>query len=772
MKKPALVFLAVLCAATLQADVEFSGLDLADSDELLFTATLSAPPFGSYRTLLLAELEAQRMRQLTVFPERLTYLRETGELQYQNRFGVFRSNSELEAPLPIDGFPAFIHGRTTESGKTMPIEPSPDGRFLTYSEATSAAYGNLVLYDVRTRTRTVVVADIELSLAGPPVRWSPDSRVFIYRKSGELYYFSITHFLEDRQLGESLRRIGPGAISSVRWSAGGDLYYLSGSLVYRISPAEFFARTFYRDLLRTGSVVGKLPLAFDPSFDQFWMSPDSRSILLGKGGRNLFVYVLSAEDWSAEAGVLQLPYVLLPHGSRIDRVLWSSDDVITVLVSAIRDGLPERTAYRLTRVRGGQHRLERLSREEQPLRDVVLSPDGTRVAVLYDRSVVIRSHVSWRAQQSFAHRQPLHAVWPDDQTVVVAGRYLTERIALRTGSQRPVALSQPDRAGFSALAAEPGVAPHIVVDVAGRSFRYQRDEERFLPTPAIAIREHRTASSRYRVYLETHSAGSYRNIVMLRDIEGVQTSALFLPPQRDYDPFPLEDDPIDLTVFSHGSRIRAREAAFAINAIDSVEGLSTILATLAEYSIRTTFFVNGDFIRRHPDAVREIARSGHEVGSLFYTHFDMTDARYEINREFIKRGLARNEDKYYEATGRELSLIWHTPFYFVSPTVVAASRQMNYTYVGRDVDSLDWVPRRDDSGVSRLYYRSADIIERVIEQTRPGSIISITVGVPLEDQPWGGRDDYLFNDLDLLINRLSERGYRIVPVSELIERAR
>ena len=63
--------------------------------------------------------------------------------------------------------------------------------------------------------------------------------------------------------------------------------------------------------------------------------------------------------------------------------------------------------------------------------------------------------------------------------------------------------------------------------------------------------------------------------------------------------------------------------------------------------------MNGEAIRRHPDAVREIAEAGHEVGSLFYTYFNMTDSRFRLDREFIKRGLARNEDDYYAATGRE-----------------------------------------------------------------------------------------------------------------------
>ncbi len=170
--------------------------------------------------------------------------------------------------------------------------------------------------------------------------------------------------------------------------------------------------------------------------------------------------------------------------------------------------------------------------------------------------------------------------------------------------------------------------------------------------------------------------------------------------------------------------------------------------------------------------MKGIADSGHEVGSLFYTYFDMTDARFEITEEFIKEGLAKNEDEYFDATGAELSLLWHAPYYSVSPVIIEASREMNYTYVGRDVDSLDWVPHTQDSDLAGLYRTSAQIVERILREKKPGSIIAMRVGIPGEDTPYVGRDDYLFDKLDLLIERLSERGYEIVPVSELIENAR
>jgi peptidoglycan/xylan/chitin deacetylase (PgdA/CDA1 family) len=143
----------------------------------------------------------------------------------------------------------------------------------------------------------------------------------------------------------------------------------------------------------------------------------------------------------------------------------------------------------------------------------------------------------------------------------------------------------------------------------------------------------------------------------------------------------------------------------------------------------------------------------------------MTDARFKIDEEFIKRGLARNEDEYFAVTGKELSLLWHAPYYFVNTDIINASKQMNYAYIGRDVDPLDWVPFRNCEG--SLYFPSKDIVERIIRMKKPGSVIPIRIGQPEE-----GRKDYLFHDLDLVINALLASGYEIVPVSSLIEHAR
>ncbi len=775
--------------------VRFGELNINASGELLFFATAEMPGLGEYSSLFLADIPGASMKQLTVFPERFHVVGNSGAILVQNRFGLFRTvtpdatteespaadEASYTAPRPdmafqpLAHFPAFIRGNDIETGKTIAAGASPDGRYLTYLVPTSAGYGDLRMYDTVQETETTVSSGVEMTLDEAPLRWSGDSSLFVYSRQNRLYYFSIEQYRGGRILNESLRRLGPGTVQNVRWNSGDTLYYVRGSLVYRIRGTEFFARSLYQELLKIGSIVGKLPDTFDQSFDRFWISPDGTKILLSKDGRNLTVFLLETDDFLGDGdGAVALPYLYLPRNTRVRTVLWSPADRITLLTGSIGHGEMTTDIYRLD-MNDSEGRSAFTRSDDEGVQGIALSPDSTRALVWFNETAEIRNYSTWQTEVTVNHPGLLHGLWQGNTRIALAGRHRIERVDLnaleraRTDSQRKaarelVAFSSVDSAGYA--------PDNAAIRVMNGDQAYELQENGWVPIESFEVTPVRVAAEEQRVYLENLSRGSYANMVMVRNVRSFGTIPLFPRPRRQYEPFPERDQIVDLTNFSHGSRIRKREVALVFNAVDSVSGLTEILNTLVEYDIRATFFLNGDFIRRHPGAVREIAKSGHEVGSLFFTHFDFADGQFQIDKEFVKQGLARNEDEYFDVTGRELSLLWHAPYYFVNPVIIAASREMNYAYIGRDVDSLDWIPRRDENGISRLYKPAADIVETVLQQKKPGSIISMTVGRPGDDRPDGGRDDYLFHRLDVLINGLIERGYDAVPVSTLMDNAR
>jgi peptidoglycan/xylan/chitin deacetylase (PgdA/CDA1 family) len=256
---------------------------------------------------------------------------------------------------------------------------------------------------------------------------------------------------------------------------------------------------------------------------------------------------------------------------------------------------------------------------------------------------------------------------------------------------------------------------------------------------------------------------------MIRNIASVGTAAL-LPTVKTGGESPSArggPDSAGPGVFPQNRREGPREVALCFDLYDDDTGLPLALDALNRFGFKATFFLNGEFIRRNPAAARSIAEAGQEAASMFYAPIDFSDSRYRVTADFILRGLARNEDEYYEASGDELNLLWHPPFYRASAEIAAAAAGAGYLTVDRDIDPLDWVSREEAQRLGMSRRTACDIIERIIERNRPGSIIPIRLGLLS-----GGGNDYLFLRLNVLLDALVRGGYRVTPVSAVIQRAR
>ncbi len=796
----AAVALLLLLPATLAAELRFTRHDLGGENTVLFELETRAPGLGNYTTLFAGRLTLDGRRsgtlsesgvpaskkalRLTFFPEQLEIFRDPTRIQLRNRFGTVRSEQEPDRFRPVTGLDEFPRDKATlPAGKLDDSAFSPDGRYVARLEPVSGGFGRLVLVDLESGERTEIAEQVERRSQAKPALWSPRGDALVYARGGSLYLFSVRHHEAGREFAESYRRIGFGQKSSVRWTEDSRLLYLSGSVLYRLRTESFFTRALYQSHLTIGTVLGRLPHRFDPGFDRFWPSLDERELLIARGGNTVSLYSLEAKrdgsDVYRSRDGEAMPYMSLPRDGRVHRVLWDRDGRVTMIVAHGRANpedhvvAADKRLYRLPAYDAGEDR--RFHAVDVPgLRDAALSPNGRKIALLSERQVVIRDHETWHEHARFTHYRPLHAGWLDENRVVIAGRYLIEKLRVAEHEQRFLAFSQAERFGYDVDRGTEVLlqSRYSIRRLDPRALRYDEPAVSSEAIDRFAVRTPRETLDTVRVYTEQFQSGRYDNRLLARDLRTLQTREVFPLPEPEYEPFPERDEPVSFRNFTHGSRVRAREVAFVFNAVDSSLGLDAILETLAQYNITATFFVNGDFIRREPEAARMIAESRHEVGSLFYTHFDFSRARFQIDAQFVQRGLARNEDHYHALTGGELASLWHAPFYFSNATIIGAGADIGYTYVGRDVDSLDWVPARSDSGVPRLYRRSADLVDRIIDRKQPGSIIAMTIGSPNETKPYGGREDYLFQYLDVLIDTLIERGYRIVPVSTLIERAR
>jgi len=776
--KRSIAFLA-LClffSAAAWAELEYKGLDLGRDDSLLFSVQAELPGDGTYNTLFAADLGGSGVAQLSVFPERISLVEGGSCLQVQNRFGLFRSDQMLSGLAPVSGYPAFARGSSVRQGRLLPCATSPDGAYVLSVVPTSAAYAKLVLFDTAKGTRLVVASNVGYSIGELSARWSPDSQNFAYSKDGSIYYYSVDQLSGSRVLDEEYRRIGDGRIQCVRWASDGSLFYLKGSSLFRILPAEFFTQAFYRGFAGMGVLAGKTPFAFDPNFDDFWVSSDASRIMLCKGGRNLFLIYLDPDDFGADPRVTALPYLFLQGDTMVRDLIWPSGGMLTVFTGSLRDGSRYAGAYRLLAPAdpasiGLAPAVRELDAKDAL--ELVLSPDETKIAVVTSSGVTVRNYADWSLRYSVKAPGALHALWISEDRIVVAGSSLIEAVTLSSGQRSLIALSQIEKYGRSDdgfFYAQTGGVPYRRPAFSGEAISNAASSEQatsgWTHVASFTAANAATGSPNYRVYLDSLSSGSYRNNLMVRSIKTLGTRSLFPAPTTSYAAFPDREESRSGPAFDHGSRIRRRELALVFDAIDSSEGLVHVLNVLKDYGVTATFFVNGEFVRQSPGAARLLAGSGNEIGSMFFSAVDPTDSRFKIDSEYIRRGLARAEDEWFAATGKELSLLWHTPYYTVNSDIIAAGASMNYLYIGRDIDPMDWVTRADVARLPGAYLDANKIVEKLVAQAKPGSIIPVRLGIPD-----GGRDDYLHSELALLIDDLVGQGYQIVPVSTLIEHA-
>ncbi len=745
----------IIFAVSLNAQVLFKTPVFGEGENLLFSAELECPGFGRYSTLFDVNLDDRDFSQLTIFPEEAVMLDGGNTLQIRNRYGLFRTKSDFSGFEVIKSYPGFIEGKQIKEGKMFPSHPSPDGRYLAYLQPVSHGYASLILYDVAQGTETVISDNLDLTYSDEVVLWAPDSEFFVYSKGGEVFYYSLEQYYAGKTLAEEFRKIGKGLISNVRWSAGKELFYLSDSVIYKIIPAQLFTTSLYRELMEIGEISGKIPFDFDPAFDSFYVSPDGEKIIFNKAGSNIFLYFLKNSNYISTGDVVSLPYLYLPRNTRLKKVVWPTSDIVTILTTRIEGGSQKTSVFRFD-LRYTDKPLEFKQIPEENVTDLELSMNSETVAVLYNDRIAFKDYKTWSTSGTLKFDSPIKSFWISDSELLITGKYSTEKYDIYTDSSTVLTVSQADSSGYTksgSVYASSNGNLFILDKETGWKRVFSLDEE--VPV---------SVSDKYRVYTQDQTAGPYQNMIMMRKLDSFGTEALFPYPESEYEAFPARDDDINFDNFSHGSRIRRREISIVFNAIDSAEGLTEVLNVLDHYDISATFFVNGNFMRRNPEAVQELANSSHEIGSLFYSYFNMTDARYRLDKEFIKRGLARNEDDYYALTGEELALLWHAPYYVVSSDIIDASKEMNYTYINRDIDPLEWV--WDVRGLSSQGLSVAEMIETIMNKKKPGSIIPIRLGESTDGT------EPLFASLELLLNDLIEQGYSVVPVSVLIDRAR
>ena len=185
------------------------------------------------------------------------------------------------------------------------------------------------------------------------------------------------------------------------------------------------------------------------------------------------------------------------------------------------------------------------------------------------------------------------------------------------------------------------------------------------------------------------------------------------------------------------------QVAISFDAAWGNEDTQTILDILASHNVKATFFMTGGWVESYPDDVKAIAAAGHDLGNHSENHKQMS----QLSADDCEAELMTVHDKVKDITGLDMTL-FRPPYGDYNNQLVEVANGLGYHVVQWSVDSLDW---KD--------YGADDIVSRVLnhKDLGNGSIILMHNGAK-----------YTKDALDRVITGLLEKGYEIVPISQLI----
>jgi peptidoglycan/xylan/chitin deacetylase (PgdA/CDA1 family) len=171
-----------------------------------------------------------------------------------------------------------------------------------------------------------------------------------------------------------------------------------------------------------------------------------------------------------------------------------------------------------------------------------------------------------------------------------------------------------------------------------------------------------------------------------------------------------------------------------------------VLAILREEGVKATFFVVGQALERNPAECQKIVADGHELGNHSTSHQRLVFKSYPFIRQeieqtdqLIRRCGYGGDIQFRPPYGKKLVLL---PYY-----LSRTGRKSIFWDVGPESD-------RDVAA------DADEIVDDVLEHTRPGSIILLHV---MYESRAASRQA-----LPRIIQGLQARGYRFVTVSELL----
>jgi peptidoglycan-N-acetylglucosamine deacetylase len=168
-----------------------------------------------------------------------------------------------------------------------------------------------------------------------------------------------------------------------------------------------------------------------------------------------------------------------------------------------------------------------------------------------------------------------------------------------------------------------------------------------------------------------------------------------------------------------------------------------LLDVLKKHRVPATFFLIGRNIEGNEDLVKRMHAEGHLTGTHSWSHSYWFDF---FPSPAMRRELARNRDVIKTVTDRS-PLMFRPPYGVVNPMLAGALRKLPWHVIGWSIRSYD-----------TLQKDTLRVMKRILGSLNPGAIILL-------------HDKSIFTSavLEELITQITDKGYRIIPLDELLK---
>nr|WP_245912455.1 polysaccharide deacetylase family protein [Calothrix elsteri] len=171
-----------------------------------------------------------------------------------------------------------------------------------------------------------------------------------------------------------------------------------------------------------------------------------------------------------------------------------------------------------------------------------------------------------------------------------------------------------------------------------------------------------------------------------------------------------------------------------------------LINILNRLEIKATFFTIGQNIEAHPEIIKMLVTSGHEVGNHSYSHQKLIWKK----PNFVTREINQT-DELLRKLGVTNEILFRAPFGFKRFTLPYILNRMQKKHILWNVDPKDYQENNPEL-----------IANHVVENVTPGAIILLHDG--------GSDRTATIAATEIIITKLQAQGYRFLTVSHMLSR--